>query len=101
MVSACERFQTCFVGKSTTCKIINEVCTSIKEHLLPKYVILSQGDKLARIIQTFQCQTGVPQVGRAIDGSHIPIQAPTEDPDAYYNRKWFHFIILQAVVDCS
>lgn len=31
----------------------------------------------------------------AIDGSHIPIEAPHEIPNAYFNRKRFHSVILQ------
>ena len=88
------------VGKSTACKFFNEVCTSIREHIMPKYVRMPGGDRLARIIHTLECQAGLLQVGGAIDGSHIPFKAPLEDPDAYYNRKGFHSIVLQGVVDC-
>lgn len=67
---------------------------------MPKYIRKPTGDRLQTIIQTFEDQCGLPQVGGAIDGSHIPIKAPTDEPDAYYNRKGFHSIVLQAVVDC-
>ena len=33
----------------------------------------------------------------AVDGSHVRIDPPAENPNAYYNRKKFHSIILQAV----
>lgn len=33
----------------------------------------------------------------AIDGCHVPIEAPLENPNAYFNRKQFHSVILQAV----
>ena len=35
----------------------------------------------------------------AIDGSHIPIITPTHSPTDYYNRKGFHSIVLQVLVD--
>ena len=35
----------------------------------------------------------------AIDGSHIPIEAPHVNANSYYNRKQFHSIILQGVCD--
>ena len=35
----------------------------------------------------------------ALDGSHIPIIAPSENPLDYYNRKGYHLVVLQALVD--
>jgi len=37
----------------------------------------------------------------AIDGSHIPIIAPKNNPNYYYNRKQFHSIVLQGVADAE
>lgn len=39
----------------------------------------------------------LPGVIGAIDGTFIPIPAPKEDQESYYNRKKFHAVILQAV----
>nr|XP_011453793.2 putative nuclease HARBI1 isoform X1 [Crassostrea gigas] len=38
-----------------------------------------------------------PGVIGAIDGFHIPIEAPLQNASSYYNRKKFHSIILQGV----
>ena len=37
----------------------------------------------------------------AIDRSHIPIIAPNEDANDYYNRKQFHSVVLQGVADAQ
>ncbi|XP_068719211.1 uncharacterized protein [Montipora capricornis] len=37
----------------------------------------------------------------AIDGTHIPIIAPKEDHTDYVNRKGYHSVVMQAVVDCN
>ena len=34
-----------------------------------------------------------------IDGSHIPIRAPADCPNNYYNRKGLHSTLMQGVVD--
>ena len=43
--------------------------------------------------------TGGDETGGAIDGSHTRIPPPHRDEKSYYNRKHFHPVILQAVVD--
>ncbi|KAJ8910340.1 hypothetical protein NQ315_004539 [Exocentrus adspersus] len=48
------------------------------------------------LINQMREKTGV--VG-AIDGSHIPIIAPTENAASYVNRKGFHSVLLQATCD--
>ena len=67
--------------------------------LLPKYIQTPQGEHLQNIIDGFASKWGFPQCVGAIDGSHIPIVSPLDYPADYYNRKGFHSIILQAVVD--
>ena len=37
----------------------------------------------------------------AIDGTHIPILAPTDNHVEYVNRKGFHSVLMQAVTDCN
>ena len=57
------------------------------------------GQGLRTIVDSFESKWGFPQCTGAIDGSHIPIIAPAENALDYYNRKGFHSVILQAVVD--
>ena len=37
----------------------------------------------------------------AIDGTRIPIIAPKENKINYVNRKGYHSVVMQAVVDCN
>ena len=55
--------------------------------------------RLREVVDGFKSRWGFPQVVGAIDGSHIPIIRPSESATDYYNRKCFHSIIIQGVVD--
>uniref|UniRef100_A0A3B4B831 DDE Tnp4 domain-containing protein n=1 Tax=Periophthalmus magnuspinnatus TaxID=409849 RepID=A0A3B4B831_9GOBI len=69
------------VGISTACTITQHIVTAI--------------NRVMRPLERWK----LPQVAGAIDGTHIGIIAPAEDPADYYNRKHFYSVILQAVVD--
>ena len=51
------------------------------------------------IVSSFEERWGFPQCFGAVDGSHIPIIPPYDCPTNYYNRKGFHSIVVQALVD--
>lgn len=52
-----------------------------------------------KAIEAFQEISCFPQVVGAIDRSHIPIIAPQNYSNDYYNRKQFHSAVLQGVAD--
>ena len=79
--------------------IVKDVCQAIVQLLLPKYIQIPTGDRLKAIVDGFESKWGFPQCVGAIDGSHIPIVSPLEYPADYHNRKGWHSIILQGVVD--
>ena len=43
--------------------------------------------------------SGFPQAVAAIDCCHIRIKAPNKNPEDYINRKEYHSIVLQGLVD--
>ena len=87
------------VGMSTICTIVLETCLAISKHIMPLYVKIPTDCKLTETVNGFKTRWGFPQVAGAIDGSHIPIIRPSESATDYYNRKCFHSIIIQGVVD--
>lgn len=89
------------VAKSTSCEIINDVCQAIVSILLPQCITWPTGNALRAVVDGFAAQWNFPQCAGAIDGTHIPITAPPDNPAYYYNRKGFYSIVLQAVVDHS
>ena len=52
-----------------------------------------------KIVRGFEEKMGFFAMFGAIDGSHIPIITPTHSPTNCYNRKGFHYIVLQVLVD--
>ncbi|XP_066599980.1 putative nuclease HARBI1 [Prorops nasuta] len=52
-----------------------------------------------KIKEYFLKEQGFPGVIGLIDGTHIRIDKPKEDPDSYINRKHFYSIHVQGVVD--
>lgn len=88
------------VGKSTVCQIVLEVCSSIVEVLFKRLVHLPvTRQDIETEIAAFFKRAGFPQVVGAVDGCHVAILAPNENPADYVNRKGFFSIILQGLVD--
>lgn len=55
--------------------------------------------ELLWIQEEFAVISDFPGVVGVIDGCHIPISAPIENPNSYINRKGFYSILLQAICD--
>ena len=81
------------------CVVTKQVCASIVKRLLPEYIKIPTGEALTEVIEGFKVDHGFPQCVGAVNGTHIPIISPHECPADYYNRKGWHSIILQGVVD--
>ena len=87
------------VSKSTVCVITKDVCTAIVSNLLPKYIRTPCGDNLKDVVDGFEHKWGFPQCAGAVNGTHIPIVSPEECPADYYNRKGWHSVLMQGVVN--
>ena len=54
---------------------------------------------IGRKIEGFSEKSKFPNVVAAIDGSYIPIKAPKENHEDYFNRKHFYSFLVQGIVD--
>ncbi len=86
------------VGLTTVFNCVKDFCNAVNKVLLPVHIKFPDARKWVGYGFSEQ-RWRVPQCVGAIDGSHIPIIAPTEYPRDLFNRKGWHSIILQAVVD--
>ena len=57
--------------------------------------------EIGRKFEGFSEKSKFPNVVAAIDGSHIPIKAPKENCEDYFNRKNFYSYLVQGIVDSS
>ena len=88
------------VSKAFVCLCIREVCYAITKRL--SYVIhFPQGNELIEVIRSYENKWDFPMCAGEIDGTHIPIRAPIESNVEYVNRKGYHSILMQAVVDAN
>ncbi|KAL2085970.1 hypothetical protein ACEWY4_019290 [Coilia grayii] len=87
------------VGLSTVFNCVQDFCNAVISVLLQKHIAIPDSTKLKDMATYFLKRWRVPQCVGAIDGSHIPIIAPEEYPRDFFNRKGWHSIVLQAVVD--
>ena len=89
------------ISTASVCLILDEFCIAMATVMLPSYIKIPTHAELIKVVDEFQSKWGFPQCAGAIDGSHIPIKAPTEYHTDFYNRKGWYSIILQAVVDSN
>ncbi|XP_069768580.1 uncharacterized protein [Narcine bancroftii] len=86
------------IGISTVCMVVQEVTAALTKFLGKRLMSLPIGTRLRETNDSL-VQRGYPMCAGAIDGSHIPIISPSLHAAAYYNRKGWHSMVLQAVVD--
>ena len=61
------------------------VCNAIAEHLGPLYIkLLSTVEELQEAASGFSLKFGLPQVVGYVDGTHVPIIQPTENPHDFF-----------------
>ena len=89
------------VSPSTVCRCIRRVSLALTR-LFNNYVILPHNEQYSRRIkEDFGDIADFPDVISCIDGTQIPIQAPSHDELEYVNRKGFHSINIQVMCDLN
>ena len=82
------------IAKSAAFNVVKRVATALVNNFTPEFIKWPTEATAAEVMANFEQKKGMPGVIGAIDGSHIPIKAPSENQDKYINRKRFHFIGL-------
>ena len=73
-------------GKATVSKVIRRVTSVTSEKLGPKYIVLpNTKEEVEEQARNFY--NGFPQCIGVVDGTHIKIKRPVDNPTDYVNRK--------------
>ena len=86
------------VSKASVCVNRKQVCSAILKVLLRNYISVPTGSALTTVLNGF-ARKGFPHCAGAIDGTHIPIEAPQDSSADYHYWKGWHSVILQGLVD--
>ncbi|MBW0504217.1 hypothetical protein O181_043932 [Austropuccinia psidii MF-1] len=91
------------IGKSTAYYVSQNVVQAILEALHDVTIIfpdVNDNVEWEHIKETFKRRQGLTNIIGAIDGTHIPIIPPPNDQwNSYVNRKGWHSIVFQCIVD--
>ncbi|XP_051169954.1 uncharacterized protein LOC127287187 [Leptopilina boulardi] len=87
------------VGKSTTYKIVGEVCPIIWELLSPIYLAWKSAEELKVVAEGYQRRWNFPHCLGSLDGKEIRIKAPPHSGSMFYCYKKFFSFKLLAMCD--
>ena len=88
------------VSDSTIFNVIERLISCLFESR-STFIRWPEGQRAASVVAEFRAKRGIDGVMGAIDGSHIAVLCPRDQPADYVNRKGFHSIVLQAVCDAD
>ena len=87
------------IGKTTVHKAFRDVVDALYDIRNDFIKLPLTVDETAASIATFQHLFMLPNIARAIDGSHIKIRAPRESAVDYFSRYQEHDVVVQAIVN--
>ncbi|KAL2631393.1 hypothetical protein R1flu_016079 [Riccia fluitans] len=91
------------IGESTLAEIFDDCIDAINRILGLLFLRWPLPNEIGAVADAFFRRSSLPNVTGAIDGTHIRIWTPrlADNLVPYYNRKKYHSIALQAIVDAD
>jgi hypothetical protein len=66
-----------------------EFCEAMVQHFTDDWIAFPTGVRIKECIARMSKKGGLPQAALAVDGCHIPITAPHENPENFIIEKGF------------
>lgn len=85
--------------KSTVSRVINDVTDALVARKDLYIYWPNDIQRRNKIKNGFYQKAGFPNVIGCVDGTHVRIQAPTDDEPSFVNRKNYHSINVQGICD--
>lgn len=92
--SVCEKFN---IGKATAIRAVRRVTRAVIK-LAPNIITWPKEERVEEVFKGFAANSAFPKVIGALDGTHVNIRAPTNNPECYVDRKGHHSIQLQVSI---
>ncbi|XP_058122783.1 putative nuclease HARBI1 [Anopheles ziemanni] len=89
------------IGQSTFLKVLEQTLNVLESKLAHLISLEMTEDEKSEARRYFFEKMGIPGVVMCVDGSHIKIIPPHEDPVLYYNRKGFYSLNALMICDHS
>jgi len=88
------------VARCTVGQIVFEICSILSKEIGPKMIKFPvEQTEVEETSSHFLNRFGFPNVIGCIDGTHIPIKQPTENPHDYFSYKLCYTLNCQAICD--
>ena len=85
--------------QSTMSKCVHQVVPAILRRMSNQFVMPTQEEQRVQAMTDFYNIAGFPRTIGAIDCTHVALQAPHETEHLFRNRKGWHSINVQVIVD--
>ena len=70
-------------------------------NLKTRFIAWPKDEEVQETVDKFSRRNGFPGIVGALDGTHVSIKPPKDNPQSYVNRKKFHSLQLQAVCNAD
>lgn len=86
----------------TVSVVVRKVCAVITRELGPEYIRLpTKEEEMVRLLKKMEDKFGFPQAFGCVDGTHIAIKQPSDNPHDFFSYKMKYTINVQGVCDSS